>query len=150
MRMIVRPMKIVFEQCLLFPNLFFSMYHCTFHSMCYFRPSLQRAAPLFPFFSFLNWNIPLSRFRLDFPSFFLLYFLILLFVLHSNLSILSLSPDFHLLWMQLLRFMEKYASESQTEVLLDGIRESLRNILLVMDAQEIYSITGEVCDICSF
>ena len=66
------------------------------------------------------------------------------------LPFISRSSDFQVLWIQLLRYMQKFTEIADTETLVEGIRETLKNVLLVMDAQDVYQIIGEDMRDCTW
>jgi len=61
-----------------------------------------------------------------------------------QLDSLGALADFRSLWLEILGHMERYMSASQTEVLSDTIPETLRNILHVMAATDIFSRDAKV------
>ncbi|XP_063243123.1 Golgi-specific brefeldin A-resistance guanine nucleotide exchange factor 1 isoform X2 [Bacillus rossius redtenbacheri] len=58
--------------------------------------------------------------------------------LHHLTPLLSL-PTFTALWLTILDFMDKYMRVDNSDLLLEAIPESLKNIILVMDAAEVFS-----------
>jgi len=50
----------------------------------------------------------------------------------QHLVHLSTLPDFHLLWLQVLRFMERYMAVGGNDSLAEAVPEVLKNIVLVM------------------
>ncbi|CAF1475038.1 unnamed protein product, partial [Didymodactylos carnosus] len=59
-----------------------------------------------------------------------------IFLQHLN-PLLTL-PTFTALWLTILDFMDKYMKSDQTDMLRESVRESLKNMLLVMDTTALF------------
>ncbi|KAK3910453.1 Golgi-specific brefeldin A-resistance guanine nucleotide exchange factor 1 [Frankliniella fusca] len=58
--------------------------------------------------------------------------------LHHLTPLLSL-PNFTALWLTILDFLDKYMHADQSDLLLEAIPETLKNMLLVMDSARVFS-----------
>jgi len=60
------------------------------------------------------------------------------------MSVLIKCPNFNALWLKILSYIQKYMTADKSQFLAEAVTESLKNILLVMFANDILKPAGEI------
>jgi hypothetical protein len=64
-------------------------------------------------------------------------------VLLHQLPVVSLLPDFHIFWLKFIGFLERYMQHKSDERLSIHFTESLKNLLLVMSATNVFVVASQ-------